>query len=507
MKKASIRAWKARAGFPLAMFLLVLCVSKLSGDDAAAVEITRKAYRIAQNGQIDTDLPFSRFFDDSFTISAWVMPEFTYNWKGAIFTVNGVRGSGSFRVGQGDYRAGNGGVDKVGDPVLEVELNGIRALYLAPGYQRRKWNHIAIVRGNAMYVGPTLRLFLNGKKLQAFTRVNVGTQEDPVYVFNPALDISVSQAGSPEPAGTLRLGRQGKAQFYGLIDDVAVYNRAFDPAGIESLMNSPISATHPNLIGDFTFDTYAPAILVAVPKYVATPNSRAFSVQNAHPHDNSDNMLFDNPFLVSPSAVVRRLPFSTGQIWRVNYEFDDQGGSHNGTAAFCWDFVRLDASTMQDPVVAAAPGLLSYVNDSVNGAGVVEVVPGQEADVYMHTAGGSWWDEFLAPWNYSLYPQPTQSATWVPVDQGHLLAKLDPGEQHLHRAVRHMGNGDGTEYTPTPTTVLPTIPSSFDNYQRFREDVPQECHKTNAAHWQNDDCWIPVLRGMPRKGQVLRRVY
>ena len=114
-----------------------------------------------------------------------------------FFTVNGVRGSGSFRVGQGDYRAGNGGFKKAGDPVLEVELNGAKALYLAPGYQRRKWNHIAIVRGNSI-VGPTLRLFLNGKKLQAFTRVNVGTKENPVYVFNPALDISVSlQAGSP----------------------------------------------------------------------------------------------------------------------------------------------------------------------------------------------------------------------------------------------------------------------------------------------------------------------
>ena len=67
--------------------------------------------------------------------------------------------------------------------------------------------------------------------------------------------------------------------------------------------------------------------------------------------------------------------------------------------------------------------------------------------------------------------------------------------------------GDGSEYTPTPSTVLPTIPSAFDNYQRFREDVPQECNKTNASHWQNDDCWVPVLRGMPRKGQVLRRVY
>ena len=42
----------------------------------------------------------------------------------------------------------------------------------------------------------------------------------------------------------------------------------------------------------------------------------------------------------------------------------------------------------------------------------------------MHTAAGSWWDEFIAPGNYLLYPQPTQSVTWLPVDQDQPLVKL-----------------------------------------------------------------------------------
>ena len=128
---------------------------------------------------MDTDLQFSEFFGDSFTLTAWVMPEFTYNRNGAIFGVRMLRGSGWFHVGQDDYRAGNGGFEKGGDPVLEVELNGAKALYCAPGYQRRKWNHIAIMRGNVMYMGQTLQLFLNGKRLQAFTRVNTVTAADP----------------------------------------------------------------------------------------------------------------------------------------------------------------------------------------------------------------------------------------------------------------------------------------------------------------------------------------
>ena len=81
--------------------------------------VTYKGYRIAHLGQIDTDLKFSEFFAGAHTISAWVMPEFTYNDKGPIF---GVNGSGTFVVGQGDYRTGNGGYKKAGDPVLWIRI-------------------------------------------------------------------------------------------------------------------------------------------------------------------------------------------------------------------------------------------------------------------------------------------------------------------------------------------------------------------------------------------------
>ena len=201
--------------------------------------------------------------------------------------------------------------------------------------------------------------------------------------------------------------------------------------------------------------------------------------------------------------MTRRLPFSPGQIWQVIQEFDEKGGSHNGTAAFSWDFGRLDKPTTQDPVVASAPGLLTYVDDAANGAGVVEVIPGEEADVYMHTAAGSWWKIFFAPGDYLLYPDPTQSMTWLPVTQNQPLVKLDASENHLHRSVRYMG--DGSEYTVG--ALLPSIPTSFDDYERFKEDMPQVCSKTNPAHWQKDECWTHVLRGMPRKGQVLKRNY
>ena len=144
-------AWRTGLRPSLAVLILIVCGTMLGSDFVSAQEITRKAYRIAHKGQVDTDLTFNEFFGSSFAITAWVMPEFTHNWKGAIFTVKGLSGSGTFQVGQGDYRAGNGGFLQAGDPVLEVTMNGATARYLAPEYQRRKWNHIAIVRGNVMF--------------------------------------------------------------------------------------------------------------------------------------------------------------------------------------------------------------------------------------------------------------------------------------------------------------------------------------------------------------------
>jgi len=310
------------------------------------IDITRKGYRIAHFGQIDTDLQFSEFFTADHTITAWVMPEFTYNYWTAIL---GVKGSGTFTVGQGDYRQGNGGFQKSGDPVLWVKFGSSQAWYLAPGYQRRKWNHLAIVHRKLYGIG-TIALYLNGQRLTAFARVKVGedAEGDPIYRLNAAYDAS----GTSVPAGTLRLGRTNvttnRQQFYGLLDDVAVYNKAMSGSEVQTLMGSGISGSHPNLVAGYTFDKYsgfAPHVLSAKLKRPVTPNDRAFHVNIPHPRTDTNSAHFDNIFLVSPSTIARRLPFKPGQVWQVIQEFDAKDGSHNSDAAFCWDLVRADGTT------------------------------------------------------------------------------------------------------------------------------------------------------------------
>ncbi len=74
-----------------------------------------RAIKVAQKGYVDTDLSFNEFFSGPHTIMAWVMPEYVHNYYGPIFAESG---GGYFVVGQGDYRSGNGGRKKAGDPVL-----------------------------------------------------------------------------------------------------------------------------------------------------------------------------------------------------------------------------------------------------------------------------------------------------------------------------------------------------------------------------------------------------
>jgi hypothetical protein len=427
--------------------------------------VTQKGYRIAYLGQIDTDLKFSEFFAGEHTISAWVMPEFTYSDKAPIF---GVNGTDSFAVGQGDYRTGNGGYMKAGDPVLWIKVNGMEAKYLAPGYRRRNWNHIAVTRAR-LFDGWVFLLYLNGQLLYP-------------------MGAHVSMLGNYSPSGTLRLGRTNSdlygPQFYGHVDDVAVFDKAMSGAEIASLINNGIPLT--NLVAAYTFNVVTGVLQPYKFRRPTTPNSRAFHVVLSQPRNNTvDSALFDSPLLVAPSSVARRLPFPVGQIWRVNQEFDSRGGSHNGFAAFAVDFERVDAPTTQDAVIASSPAKVFYASDSGNGAVRVEVVPNEEYDVYMHTAVGSFTKLVFNPSGLLWWPNPGQPWTWIAIKQDQKLVKLDPGENHLHFA----STNDGPPNPAWPNGR--TVPSAFLDYQ---------VSKDQGATWQ----W--VWRGMPRNGQWVRRV-
>jgi hypothetical protein len=480
----------------------------------APTGIVRKGYRIASYGKIDTDLQFSEFFSSAHTISAWVMPEFTKNWYSPILS----NAAGTFFVGQGDYDTGNGGylsggVKKVPEcPVLRVNVGATQALYRWCNYERRKWNHIAVVRAPMLgFPGWwEFRLYVDGARLSAFNRVQIGSVmvnggSDPIYQFNPAADVVLSNAAV---SGTLRFGSvddvANRYQFYGLIDEVAVYNKAMSAAEVSGLMNAPISGSHPNLVAGYTFDNYSLASVLLPPQMTRpiTPNNRAYSVLVQLPHNDSNGQLFDDVSLVSPSATSRRLPFPPGTEWQVGQEFD-AALSHNGSAAFCWDFHRVDAPSTDGFVIAAASGTVVNVVDVNDGSGPqekvhVEVVPGLERDTYIHLDPGSFDDAYAAnyPNNPPLLwePDPASPFTWTGITAGYKVGKIwpnHPNGPHLHFCSAHaLSPADVNAIAPATT-----MPVAFIDYATRKWNA-----NTNSfGNWQY------VARGMPRFHDQVRR--
>ena len=88
------------------------------------------------------------------------------------------------------------------------------------------------------------------------------------------LAIGANEPDLPSGTSTLRLGRRSdgkhvdpepgkspdgrESQFYGLIDDVAVFSKALTPAEMAAVVNTPtkrLTGTEPGLLAGWTFDT------------------------------------------------------------------------------------------------------------------------------------------------------------------------------------------------------------------------------------------------------------
>ena len=188
--------------------LLVVGVGLIAGCDQLADQLlsdSNGAAALRWQGAVDLDVDFSEFFSSDHTIALWSMTQYPYGPAGPMIAENGT---GTFMVGLGDYRWGDGGLNSPAEPVLfmrigsEFEIYPTTVLYLP-----EQWAHVAVVRS-----GNSFTLYLNGV----------------------ALSPSITYSGSA-PTGNLRLGRRtdGKmhgaggadyiAQFYGFIDEVAVF--------------------------------------------------------------------------------------------------------------------------------------------------------------------------------------------------------------------------------------------------------------------------------------------
>lgn len=278
------------------------------------------------------------------------------------------------------------------------------------------------------------------------------------------------------PTGTLRLGRrttgqrvQGHtAQFYGLLDDVVVFDRALGGSEIASVAASPqtvgvVGGIHSVALGPSSTGTVPHGAATIVP----TTAERDASVDRQH--------------LPLPTAhVPMDLPLPPGEAWKIGQSPFDAGGSHSGFACFAWD---LD--------LADKPPLVEYPDGS-NGAPFYASAPGPVRRVLQSGGTGSAVSNFVeitqAPEEMCAYLHLRKDSAAVrPGDDALLGQQLaltgdtgaPPGAIHIHQAVAD---------APDATPGFVTFPVAFRDYEV----------RTVG------DSWRRVPLGMPRTGEVVR---
>lgn len=430
-------------------------------------------------GHADTDLAFGEFFAGDHTLVARFMPQHPKAYAGPVLAENG---GGTFFVGQESHTQT--------DPRLVLAVGSQRRSYVAD-LTAETWQHLAVTRN-----GNTFQLYLDGQPL------------------TPAVQVTPGDPNLPAGDATLRLARRtsGKTfafdgdgrvpQFYGLVDDVALFDRALAPGEIESLGTDHLRLG-PSLLGNpwnlaaaWTFDSATPSganlpAAFARPVTFHSPADDGVTYEGVGEHlpaqkvpaSQTRNAPTDAAFLLPPfHRSTYTLPFQPGQAWEIWFG-NETLNSHFGYAAFTWD-VRLatpsgdshlegaEPTSCDQPLVAIASGTVTSVDDDnydpteKDRANAVrfQAAP-DERFSYLHIRDGSGSDAGLEAGD--------------PVTSGQLVATVGTRQSdncHLHFGVRS-------------ETV--TIPVAFRDYE---------------ASDDQGQTWYHVDRGVPEHGQWVRNV-
>ncbi len=448
-------------------------------------------------GFADTDLAFSSFFGGDHTIAFRFLPQFTMVGEAPIFCDNGQN---NFTAGIGGYRAGGGEAVK-----LELQVGKSMAFYSfgkpakdgAPIPLEDKWHTAAIVRS-----GNTFKFFLDGKRIDK----------------DGGGDLVATSADISSVTGNVRLGRRNPddlPQYYGFVDDVAVFNKAMSQSEIAALFAvSRFSASidTSSLVEAWTFDKALPDGSPLPPKF-AHPVTRVGSADQYGGLSETRDSAKDVRILpLTFQTQVTELPFEPGDQWWV-LQGNEGLASHNDYAAFSWDFRRGDPSVDQaqtcgtkvtsigtgtivracdlgDPTdVAHLEGGCSgsaaqFTNDGplIDGYDFMNIdLDAQMEGQYLHLQKGSMeqaMSSHASDFKHSPVTNPAPLS--IPVTMGEWIARAGTRGKnncHLHQAVGKPVLGG-------------TFPTAFSNY----EVLDPSTHT-----------WKFVRRGRPRVNQIIRR--
>ncbi len=405
-------------------------------------------------GYADTDINYAEFFGSDHTLAVRFMLQFPRAYTGPMLSVNGA---GAFVLGQAYFKKTPGSPP---DLVLQV---GSSSIIAATTIKAGTWHHLAAVRKNNVY-----KIYLDGSQI--------------------GNSIAVPASGIPN--GTLRLGKDtfnaaldgGGSQFYGLLDDVAIFDSALTENQIKDLSKSQhISGTEANLLAGFVFGRQ---LVGGLPAKLARPLTLSVGATICSVSENRENAA-DAKKMPLASTSFMHLPYPTG-TWEIKQGYQGQNAwnSHNGYAAFCLDFIVAEKGvseadriekTRGKPFYAVAPGEVDTLQNVFTSGGPSNFISIRHAE---HEFG-----------DYLHFVDKTANVSVGDrVQLGHDLADTGDtgtGAVHLHFAVTNLGEGN----KDAGGTFI-TIPAPFCNYE-YSEDQGKT--------------WHHVIRGIPLEGQWVRQ--
>ena len=256
------------------------------------------------------------------TLVVRFMPIYEGAYRGVLVSDE----SGGYRVGMAPYAS-------LGQPAVEVSLGGVTTTSPLPApilsnhdfrngvppKPSARWFELVVsVRASKA------QLFLNGEPLDAWDLVD------------------------REFSGHLYLGRLARSlgvqdQFYGFIDEVAVFDRALDAPEVRALAHAArIDAKLAGLVGIADFDRRDERderderdVKLAY----RLSGAAELVTLGSEPDPRADSSRFPRPIGL-PSLT---LPFAPGQVWML-IQGMNSGRSHHDSAAFALDFQRMDAT-------------------------------------------------------------------------------------------------------------------------------------------------------------------
>jgi|GEM_PF-6114782 len=379
-------------------------------------------------------------------------------------------------------------------PQFMVKIGHVERIYNAPNLKSGNWVHLAVVRAHN-----TFKLYLDGKpidqipidpnddllprgrtNLRLGRRTNGDVNKDPTESFDEF----------EKPVN----GKEG--QFYGFIDDVAVFKRALTADEINLIRINPegrIRPDDPTLVGAWNFAERQPEGVMSQSRVFFNSGSTAKKSSGVSLVSESRSSAIDHELLPLAFQKARRqLPFRPNQVWKVVQGMNDPTLSHMGGSAFSLDLVLVgpqtpfkvvnpndDGISCGEPVLASAPGKVNRRDEKgdkdpniekndFDGPNVlyIENAPGEYGS-YQHVFTGS-------------ISRAIPNEFEASVKLGQKVAEVGTMNGcHLHMGVFEDLRDYGINY-----------PQEFSDYEVSRDDG-----KT----------WRKVLRGSPRVGDWIRR--